>query len=722
MNRVKQPLSNKQVIVVLGPGRSGTSAVTQVIGELGARISDEVIQAREDNPTGHFEDKFIVEQHKQLIALLAHSPTLPLPSGWQDDPAVKPVKNELLQYVEQMLEADQTLWCFKDPRTANLLPLWISIFNRLGINPLYVLCVRDPGAVSFSLKRTINRPAAITELMWLGRVCDALYYTGGNCHLVHYEKLLADPQPTVGKLAERLFDDAGAGLIAQAAATLKPGLNRAAINDTPVQNRFVKGIYAELLKLDGSMDDKTALMAKVMDARAAMLEFQGWPHSVLSTIAARDKRINNLEKAKENADNQAHKQALEQQRLLDLQQRNAQLLVAKDEAEQANKARLTAAGQTEQLLLAQLAEEKDRAEKALKAQLAAAGQSEQVLLAQLAEARDEAEKVHKADVAASQDEQARLTRLVEARDETEKKLAAEQQLHLAAQEKNRFLLAQLSQQQQDDRQAFLARQHQSDEQLTRSLTAKLHQTQLQLEQLQQRLNNAKEQANRPSVKLQQQNEQLAAKHLTAQTGLAAAKQALNAGHELNRHLQSKNHYLTEQLSQQQQQRCQALAKKSTMMHDNENKVLKTRLHNSKEEAKRLKIQLEQIRGAAVVDARDKPGRADGKVTRKSATARVKAAAQSPLQWQRKAGLMKKLGELMQISRSGLFDRHWYSDRYQDVKASRLSPLLHYVWFGCGEGREPFAGFNAQQYLRNHPEVIENDQCPLYHYIREAEKK
>ena len=42
----------RPVVVVLGSGRSGTSLLMQVLAALGLRVSEEMIEARRDNPRG----------------------------------------------------------------------------------------------------------------------------------------------------------------------------------------------------------------------------------------------------------------------------------------------------------------------------------------------------------------------------------------------------------------------------------------------------------------------------------------------------------------------------------------------------------------------------------------------------------------------------------------------------------------------------------------------
>lgn len=71
----------RKVVVVLSPGRSGTSLLMQVLAGLGMKLSENLIGPHHENPDGFFEDAEIVELHKQLFADLGAKPIYPLPRG-----------------------------------------------------------------------------------------------------------------------------------------------------------------------------------------------------------------------------------------------------------------------------------------------------------------------------------------------------------------------------------------------------------------------------------------------------------------------------------------------------------------------------------------------------------------------------------------------------------------------------------------------------------------
>jgi glycosyltransferase involved in cell wall biosynthesis len=68
-----------------------------------------------------------------------------------------------------------------------------------------------------------------------------------------------------------------------------------------------------------------------------------------------------------------------------------------------------------------------------------------------------------------------------------------------------------------------------------------------------------------------------------------------------------------------------------------------------------------------------------------------------------------------IKESGLFDPVWYVNTYQDVAASGMDPLEHYLQHGAQERRNPSAHFDAEAYLSQHPDIL-NGVNPLLHYV------
>jgi CDP-glycerol glycerophosphotransferase len=75
-----------------------------------------------------------------------------------------------------------------------------------------------------------------------------------------------------------------------------------------------------------------------------------------------------------------------------------------------------------------------------------------------------------------------------------------------------------------------------------------------------------------------------------------------------------------------------------------------------------------------------------------------------------------LDDIAVIETSQLFNKQWYLERYQDVAASGMDPLRHYVKYGAAEGRNPSADFDTRFYVREDPRILWANLNPLRHYI------
>ena len=66
-----------------------------------------------------------------------------------------------------------------------------------------------------------------------------------------------------------------------------------------------------------------------------------------------------------------------------------------------------------------------------------------------------------------------------------------------------------------------------------------------------------------------------------------------------------------------------------------------------------------------------------------------------------------------INNSGLFDREFYENTYDDFSGD---PLKHYLNKGHLEGKFPSLDFDPDFYLKAYPDVDKAGLNPLFHYI------
>ncbi len=172
--------NKRQVLVILGMHRSGTSLTANFMNSIGVGLGHDLMEADQWNAGGYWESKIIFEIHGKILEKFGrqwHSVPPALPAGWLQSPWVGEFRAGLLELTRSECEKAGGLWGFKDPRTAVLLPLWLEIFEELRLAPLFILCVRHPVAVAASLKRRDGLPAPLCQMLWLKTYVDALCYT-----------------------------------------------------------------------------------------------------------------------------------------------------------------------------------------------------------------------------------------------------------------------------------------------------------------------------------------------------------------------------------------------------------------------------------------------------------------------------------------------------------------------------------------------------------------
>jgi len=289
----------RKVVVVLGPGRSGTSLVTQVLKEFGLSVSDDLLGPRYHNPEGPMEDLEIATIYdSELLPLVGSNRLLPFPweQAKRNIPEIASVQEKLKGILEKNLNKSPSIWGFKDPFTSSVLPLWLQIFNRAGVVPRFILCTRNPSAVVASRKNSFGDEQSASELAWLNSSVSALSDSGLDLFVVHYEDWFVDPQ----LLAQALLHYSELDLPCQGnlsdvlANIVKPNLNRASHEHYEIKNPYVNKLYTALKECHGADFDRDRLMSVVKECLQAMESFKGWyqlAHQANKKLADMHKRL-----------------------------------------------------------------------------------------------------------------------------------------------------------------------------------------------------------------------------------------------------------------------------------------------------------------------------------------------------------------------------------------------------------------------------------------------
>ena len=120
-------------LIVAGFHRSGTSLACQLLNRAGLFLGYELFGANSSNPYGHFEDREVLELHRQIMTDNGLS--------WQVDAPFLPVLTEehwrRMRRVIERRDQVHGLWGFKDPRVCLFLMVWKYLLPNAKVLTVY---------------------------------------------------------------------------------------------------------------------------------------------------------------------------------------------------------------------------------------------------------------------------------------------------------------------------------------------------------------------------------------------------------------------------------------------------------------------------------------------------------------------------------------------------------------------------------------------------------
>lgn len=141
--------TDRRIVLVVGPGRSGTSTMAGVLTKLGLEVPGRMIAANETNPRGFFEPRWVVNLHKSVLRR-SHVSTIDADpsSGALVDQVIeeRDVTGTLTTWLAKRLESQPRL-VVKDPRLIWFTRVWATVSKDLGITPDFVVMLRHPAEV-----------------------------------------------------------------------------------------------------------------------------------------------------------------------------------------------------------------------------------------------------------------------------------------------------------------------------------------------------------------------------------------------------------------------------------------------------------------------------------------------------------------------------------------------------------------------------------------------
>ena len=190
-------------ILVLGMHRSGTSALTWLLGRLGAALPSDAIEASGDNARGYWESQGLVKADDQLLRVVRSSWFDPRPLDFSrlSLDGLRSRKNRIREAIEAAW-SDAPLLAIKDPRQCRCVPVIADVLGEMAIEPRALLMLRSPAEIARSLASRDGTTPAYAHLLWLRHMIEAERATRGMMRaVVDYDGMLHDWRGTMARIA-----------------------------------------------------------------------------------------------------------------------------------------------------------------------------------------------------------------------------------------------------------------------------------------------------------------------------------------------------------------------------------------------------------------------------------------------------------------------------------------------------------------------------------------
>jgi hypothetical protein len=201
--------AERRLVLVVGVGRSGTSLLTGILGQVGFHVPQPEVKADDTNPRGFSEPRWAVDFHSKLLQARRVTVNDSRPIAFEQTATAaedEPTYSELRQWLEEQLaQAEQVV--VKDPRTGWFLPLWTRASNDLGVEARFVTMLRHPAEILASAFKSYGhwqKPAS-RAAAWINITLETERATRGSRRaFVRYEDLLQNWPRELSRIATLL--------------------------------------------------------------------------------------------------------------------------------------------------------------------------------------------------------------------------------------------------------------------------------------------------------------------------------------------------------------------------------------------------------------------------------------------------------------------------------------------------------------------------------------
>lgn len=196
---------DRQLFVVLGIPRGGTTAMAEALGFAGVAFESDSDPDRNGGAwsLSRPEEAAINEE---LLKHLGASPRglLDLRDLLQPDRRLNELSLRALQFVSARL-GKHSIFGLTDSATSRLLEFWNPVLSGADARVSFIILIRNPASVVTSLEERDGIPVEKGYFLWLQHVLTSVLLTRNTRRaVVDYDELLADPQLQIERLSTQL--------------------------------------------------------------------------------------------------------------------------------------------------------------------------------------------------------------------------------------------------------------------------------------------------------------------------------------------------------------------------------------------------------------------------------------------------------------------------------------------------------------------------------------
>ncbi len=199
--------NKKQLILVLGMKRSGTSALTKGLEVMGVSLGDQVMPPNEFNPKGYWEDWHFHELNFEMLKACTKTRARRIvPLSEAETTFLLESKYALVasKLLEKKIPHNRPL-AVKVPTSSILIPFWKKICDQLDITLSVVIALRNPISVAISVERSFTDFQEKSFWIWISSLLSSLLHSEGHRRvLVDYDELIRNPSHQMRRVAAAL--------------------------------------------------------------------------------------------------------------------------------------------------------------------------------------------------------------------------------------------------------------------------------------------------------------------------------------------------------------------------------------------------------------------------------------------------------------------------------------------------------------------------------------